>query len=370
MAISCINYIYVYVFNVVWFAFWHCYQTGDLTSAMIAFSLMSTSEVAVIKLFYMIFYEKKLQNLIDRFLDCDSRTVKGSRFSRNMRKALRNVKLRAISYWIVLNVNGVLYVIQPMVTPGHHLTVDTFIILGLQPMHESPNIEIASALTGSSVIFICFTVANVSGFLILIIGYIEAQMLTLSEEMTHLWADANNHCQKTMQELSNFESVYLELKIFNYVKETEIVNEYVKKHLIDIIGRHAANKSLLQGIEDTMRGPNAVGFLFLIVGLVAILLGGLKNTMLQVPFTITQLAVDCFLGQRIIDANIKFERAVYDCKWEKFDQFNKKIVLVMLQNSQKTMTLTAGGMATLSFEVFMNIIRSTYSAYNTLGSMV
>ncbi|KAJ8712066.1 hypothetical protein PYW07_004908 [Mythimna separata] len=369
-AVSCANYIYVYVCSGLWFVFWHCYHTGDLPSAMIAFSLMCTSEVAVIKLFYMVFYERSLQNLIDRFLDCDSRTVKGSRFSTNMRKALRNVKIRAIGYWMLLNVNGVLYVIQPIVTPGHHLSVDSYIIIGLQPMHKSPNFEIASTMTGVSVLFICFTVANVSGFLILIIGYIEAQMLSLSEEMTHLWADANNHCQKTMQELSNFESVYLEYKVFNYVKETEIVNEYVKKHLIDIIGRHAVNVSLLQGIEDAMRGPNAVGFLFLIVGLIAELLGGLKNTMLQVPFTLTQLGVDCYLGQKIMDANIRFERAVYDCKWENFNQFNKKIVLVMLQNSQKTMTLTAGGMATLSFGVFMNIIRSTYSAYNTLGSMI
>lgn len=237
-------------------------------------------------------------------------------------------------------------------------------------MHKSPNFEIASTMTGMAVMFICFTVANVSGFLILIIGYIEAQMLSLSEEVTQIWADANDHCQKTMQELSTFESVYLDYKVFNYVKETEIINEYVKKHLIDIIRRHAVNVSLLQDIEDVMRGPNAVGFLFLIVGLIAELLGGLNNTMLQVPFTLTQLGVDCYLGQKIMDANIRFERAVYDCGWENFDQFNKKIVLVMLQNSQKTMTLSAGGMATLSFSYFMDIIRSTYSAYNTLGSMV
>lgn len=244
-----------------------------------------------------------------------------------------------------------------------------FCISGLEPMFKSPNFEIASTMMGIAVLFICYTVANVFGFLILIIGYTEAQMLSLSEEITQIWADANDHYRKTIKELSNFEPVYLQKKVFS-LKETEILNEYVKKQLIDIIERHAVNVSLLQEIEDVMRGPNAIGFLFLIVGLIAELLGGLKNTILQLPFTLIQLGVDCYLGQKIMDANIIFERAVYDCQWENFDQFNKKIVLVMLQNSQKTMTLSAGGMAILSFSCFMNIIRSTYSAYTTLGSMI
>uniref|UniRef100_A0A2A4JA14 Odorant receptor n=1 Tax=Heliothis virescens TaxID=7102 RepID=A0A2A4JA14_HELVI len=368
--ITCTIYFYVYVICGVWFTFWRCQQTGDVAAAMVALSLNCTSEVAVIKLFYMIFNEKLFKDLTDKYLACDSRTVQGSRFARNMTKALRNVKMRAVGYWIVLMVNAVLYVIKPF-AKGRHLALDEYVILGLEPMLESPNFEIATTLTAVSVHFICYTVANVSGFLIVLIGYTEAQMLSLSEEVTHLWGDANNHYQKIMNDLNKLESVYLKNnKVSNSLKETDILHEYIKKHLIDIIRRHAVNMSLLQEIENIMRGPNAVGFLFLIVGLIAELLGGLKNTVLQIPFTLTQLGMDCYLGQKIMDANLKFERAVYDCKWECFNQFNKKIVLVMLQNAQKTMTLSAGGMATLSFSYFMNIIRSSYSTYTTLGSMI
>ncbi|KAH9635969.1 hypothetical protein HF086_015543 [Spodoptera exigua] len=364
------NYIYVYVISGIWFVFWRCYKTGDLGAAMIVFSLMSTSEVALIKLFYMIFYEEKFKNLIDKYLACDSRTVKGSRFSKNLRKALRNVKMRGIICWLVLNMNAVLYVLRPMVTPGQHLTVDAFVILGLEPMFKSPNYELAVFTTMISVFFICFTVANVTCFLIMITGYTESQMLALAEEMIHIWDDANEYYQTMIEELSSYESVYLRNKKLESVKETEVLNEYVAEHLKDIIQKHSFNVTLLEEIEDVMRGPNAVGFLFLIVGLIAELLGGLNNTILQVPFTLSQLGTDCFLGQKIMDANIKFEEAVYACKWENFNKVNKKIVLVMLQNSQKTMTLTAGGMATLSFSYFMNIIRSTYSAYTTLRSTI
>ncbi|CAH1638976.1 unnamed protein product [Spodoptera littoralis] len=370
MVIMSIDYIYVYVLSGAWFSLWRCVKTGELGPAMIAFSLMSTSAVPFIKLLYMIFYEAKFKNLIDRYIACDSRTVKGSRFSKNLSKALRNVKKRGIFYWVLLIINAVLYVLRPMVTPGRHLTVDTFIIIGLEPMFESPNYELATLMFMIAVFFICFTVANVNCFLIMITGYTESQMLALAEEMTHIWDDANEYYQIMMNELSSYGSLYLDHKDFNHVKEKEVLNDYVTEHLKDIIQRHAFNVSLLEEIEDVMRGPNAVGFLFLIVGLVAELLGGLNNTILQLPFTLSQMGTDCFLGQKIMDANIKFEHAVYDCKWENFNQVNKKIVLVMLQNSQKTMTLTAGGMATLSFSYFMNIIRSTYSVYTTLRSNI
>nr|XP_021195366.2 uncharacterized protein LOC110379877 [Helicoverpa armigera] len=367
----CSIYLYTYVISGFWFTFWRCQQTGDMAAAMVALSLNVASEVAVIKLFYMIFNEKLFKDLTDKYLACDSCTVPGTRFARNMTKALRNVKMRAVGYWIVLMVNAVLYIMKPFLAHGRHLAWDGFVVLGLDPMLESPNYEIATTVTAISVHFICFTVANVSGFIIVLVGYTEAQMLSLSEEVKHLWGDANNHYQKIMNDLSKLESVYLKNnKVSDNWKETDILHEYIRKHLIDIIRRHAVNVSLLKEVESTMRGPNAVGFLFLIIGLVAELLGGLKNTILEVPFTLTQLGVDCFLGQKIMDANLKFERAVYDCKWECFNQFNKKIVLVMLQNSQKTMTLTAGGMVTLSFSYFMNIIRNSYSAYTTLGSMI
>nr|AXF48785.1 odorant receptors OR38.2 [Lobesia botrana] len=53
--------------------------------------------------------------------------------------------------------------------------------------------------------------------------------------------------------------------------------------------------------------------------------------------------MDCFTGQKLINANKVFEDAVYTCRWEDFDVNNRKLVLLLLQNSQKTMRLSAGG---------------------------
>lgn len=109
-------------------------------------------------------------------------------------------------------------------------------------------------------------------------------------------------------------------------------------------------------------------FVLLIHGLIAELLGGLENTYIEMPFALMQVAMDCLIGQRMMDACKKFEYAVYDCKWENFDVTNMKTVLLILQNAQKTMVLSAAGMTSLNYNCLMTIIRSIYSAYTTLRS--
>lgn len=102
-----------------------------------------------------------------------------------------------------------------------------------------------------------------------------------------------------------------------------------------------------------------MGFLLLVLGLIAELLGKLENTFFQMPFAFKQVAMDCFNGQRVMDACFVFEKAVYDCQWEKFNKANRKMVLMLLQNAQQTMILLAGGIATLKFTCLMSIIAIT-----------
>lgn len=235
-------------------------------------------------------------------------------------------------------------------------------------MLESPNYEIATVVMATAIMLICYSVANVTCFWILTIGYIEAQMLALSEEVLHVYGDAVYHYKKKIATNGNYTPVVNK----KAGKDTEsiIMNQFIKEHLIDIIGKHSTNIIYLKEIEEIMTIPNAVGFLYLILGLTAELLGGLEKTWLQLPFTMLQLSVDCYLGQKIKDSNDKFEQAIYDCRWEKFNKSNRKIVLMLLLNSQKTMTLSAGGMAILNLRCLMSIIKTTYSAYTTLRTMV
>lgn len=230
-------------------------------------------------------------------------------------------------------------------------------------MFDSPNFELAHFLMDASVTFICYTTANITSFIIITAGYTEAQLLALSTELINVWEDA------TIQYYADIDitpdDLYSDLKPNFRTNAKLFINLDVKRRLVQIIKTHAMNISLLRQIEAVFRESMAVGFLFLIISLIGELLGGLENTFLQVPFTLSQVAMDCFTGQRVMDASLRFERAVYNCKWENFDVNNRKIVLLMLQNSQKTLTLSAGGITVLSFSTLMSILRSVYTAYTT-----
>lgn len=229
-------------------------------------------------------------------------------------------------------------------------------------MFESPNYEIAFIVCTLGVHVTCFLPANITGFFIIITGYTEAQMLALSEELINVWDDAeyNYKSETTAVNIRNFRDAR-EIK-------TKTLNAYVTRKLEQIVKIHTTNINLLRQIEHVFRGAIAIEFTLLYIGVIAELLGGLEKTWIELPFAMMLVGMDCLTGQRVKDASIEFERAVYDCKWENFNVKNRKIVLLMLQMAQKNMGLSAGGVTSLSFVSFMAIIKSTFSAYTTLRS--
>lgn len=356
----------MYLISTTWFVFFHCKRTGDLLAALIVFSLETSSEIGSVKLFSMFVNRKKIKELVTEFLAFDALVAPGSRYSKNLMKTLRHVKRRAIIFWLVIIMNGVVYVIKPIVLPGRHFMEDHLILYGLTPtsMYETPYYQIAFILMTGGVCFTCYVPANITAFLIVITGYIEAQILALREELAQLWSDAEDHYlsnndSSTTEHTNNVRNVV-------YKERARILNVYVNKVLKEIIRNHAKLINLVKLIERVFRGAIALEFALLTIGLIVELLGGLENTYIDVPFALMQVGMDCFIGQRIMDASDMFCRTVYECKWECFDRRNMKLVLLMLQNSQKTLTLSAGGVTILSFRCLMSVIRSIYSAYTTL----
>lgn len=228
-------------------------------------------------------------------------------------------------------------------------------------MFETPNYQIAWTMMAIGVHYICYVPACVTAYLIVITGYTEAQVLALSEEVLNLWPDAIKYAQRKMHVDS----------INEYEGKTRIIlNRFVNNRLKEIIAQHALLRNLFRNVENIFRGSIAMGFFLLILGFLAELLGKLENTFMQMPFCLMQVSMDCYCGQRVMDASLVLEQAVYDSKWENFDNTNMKLLLVMLQSSQKTMTLSAGGLATLSYACLMTIFRGIYSAYTTLRTTV
>ncbi|XP_045522860.1 odorant receptor coreceptor-like [Pieris brassicae] len=221
---------------------------------------------------------------------------------------------------------------------------------GLEPIRESPNYEIAQVMYCFAIPTATNSLANCTALMIILFGYTEAQLLGLSEELLCLWDDAGHFSQ------------------FENGTKTEVMNNFVRQRLKYIIKLHNENIDLLKQLEQVLRVSMALEFLVLMAGLIAALLGGVENTYMEIPFAFAQLFMNCYLGQKIIDASETFETAVYGCRWENFDTANMKTVLIVFQNSQKTLKLSAGGVAILSFQCLMSVVKSSYSFYTTLQS--
>ncbi|KAI5634372.1 7tm odorant receptor domain-containing protein [Phthorimaea operculella] len=274
-------------------------------------------------------------------------------------------------------------------------------------MRTTPNYEIAYTLNCIAVFVTCYPSASIFVFYIIISGYIEAQMLALAQELTSVWADAvkfgeNNlicvtiylkDSESTAQIQNGESSIAANIcrsrsktrtssaqKSYTNHDSSQSLTEpstneekrqaYVRRHLTDIVKSHTICMSLLKQVEEVFNIGIAFEFLFIFMGLTADLLGDLAKTYIQLPFVLSSISIDCLTGQRIKDASLVFEKAVYDSKWENFDVTNRKIILLMLRSAQKGLKLTAGGFAALTSECLMGVLKTTYSAYTTLRSTV
>lgn len=231
-------------------------------------------------------------------------------------------------------------------------------------MLETPNYQIAFVLMTMGIYVAAYLPSNATAFQIIIGGYVESQMLAWSEELKNLWEDADKYYAKyTRTQVNNTNRISS-----NFPEKDSVVNEYVNQRLRDIIKAHATNLNIFSEMENAFKGTVAVEFGLLIASLIAELLAGLQNTYMQVPFGLMQVGMDCFTGQKIIDASIEFERAVYCCKWEHFNKDNMKLITLVLMTSQRTMTLSAIGITKLNFVSFLAIIKMIYSTYTTLSA--
>lgn len=223
-------------------------------------------------------------------------------------------------------------------------------------MFKSPNYEIARFMMFFGVIQTCFVPANVTALFIILVGYVEAQMVALTQEVQYIWSDTLKHIERH--------------DVTSEEEKQRITSEFVREKLHDIIKRHGIVKGLFQRLDSIFRIVLIIEFMLLMIAIIFELLGGLENTYMQMPYAFMQVTMDCFSGQRVMEAGMAFEEAVYASNWENFDVSNKKTILTILHCSQKSLTISAGGITSLSYTSLMSIFRSVYSAYATLRHTV
>ncbi|CAH2092582.1 unnamed protein product [Euphydryas editha] len=360
-AIALFFYLYVHGFSMVWLVYFH-YGKKDIEATCVILALSACSITCVIKLVFMKIYAKEIKDTVQNYLKCDSQVIPDTRFAKNLRKNLRDVKKRSIIIWIFIVTNGFIYVVRPLITPGRHFSVELFLIYGLEPMFESPNYEISTFILTTGISFGVYTMICIAIYVLVVVGYNEAQMYALSDELEHVWDDSRNFYNHIKHRINDKRQAV-------YIKQ-QIMNDFIRIRLRDIIKFHVTNINLLRDLDNELRPTLALEYTILAFAITTELLGGLENTYLALPYTVVQILMDCLAGQRLIDACDNFERSLYSCQWENFNTSNQKTVLLMLMMSQKTLMLSAGGVTKLNFNCLMVILKTSYSTYTTLKSTV
>ncbi|XP_047521938.1 uncharacterized protein LOC125060872 isoform X1 [Pieris napi] len=309
-------------------------------------------------MFYIMIYKEKLQNLIQRCLDFNKIVKPGTMFSKNLHNQLRYIKKRASIVWVAMFMNAVFYALVPFAIPGRHLPEDKQVIYGLDPIFESPNYEIAFVILSFGIYICGLFFANVTALTLVILGYVEAQLLALTTELQNLWEHAEIFYETHA------------LTIHDHNIKNKIKNIFINECLKEIALFHILNINIIRKFEDIFRGTKAVALISTILAIISELLGGIETTYLQITYTLVVVFTETYAGQKLIDASIKFEKGVYSCNWENFDSNNMKIIATILPSAQKTMNITAGGVTVLDYCCFFAVIKFSYSVYNTLRLQV
>ncbi|XP_047992764.1 odorant receptor 67a-like [Leguminivora glycinivorella] len=353
--VNIVLYFFNYYASMLVFVLVGCRESGDMLAGIMVISISMNSLIGINKLFYIYTHQDKVQSLVADYIAYD-RVTAWPGTTALMAALMRNVKTRLILFWAVTMGNAFIFNLQPLVMPSRLNLYDKHVVYGLKFILNITNYPFAVANIVACTFFICYITSSIGGLLIVTCGYSEVRLLTLSQEMRDLWSDAHKHYSENFEGDSHDKHAAKEL------------NNYINYRLQAIVKSHAINIDIVKKLEGLFRNAIAVEFILLTAGLIVDLLGGLGDTYIILPFSIMQVSMDCYLGQKLMDASKVFENAIYDCKWENFDVKNRKTVLLTLMMSQRILSLSAGGVATLSFECLMAMYKAVYSAYTALRS--
>ncbi|XP_032669882.1 odorant receptor 22c-like [Odontomachus brunneus] len=96
---------------------------------------------------------------------------------------------------------------------------------------------------------------------------------------------------------------------------------------------------------------------------------GLVKTALACSAIIMENFIFCFAGEYLSVKSRSVADAAYDSLWYNISSNECKNILFVIMRSQKQLSVTAGGMANLSLEVFTSIIKTSASYVSVLHAM-
>lgn len=139
--------------------------------------------------------------------------------------------------------------------------------------------------------------------------------------------------------------------------------DLAKETLPSLIGRHALTLDVINKLKSLYSVPIGVNFGSNAVCISLFFYLPLQEWLQFLPILVYCFLVFflyCFLCQRLINSSEVFERSVYCCGWEKFDLREKKLVFVMLRQSQKPVELLAADIIPVNIYTFATTLQAMF----------
>ena len=161
-----------------------------------------------------------------------------------------------------------------------------------------------------------------------------------------------------MYQMMAYELMYLN---DNYNRQEN--KELAKETLSSVISRHTLLLEVVDNLKSLYSVPLGVNFGSNAVCISLFFYMPLREWLQYMPILVycfTVFFLYCYLGQRLINSSEVFERSVYGCGWENFDSKEKKLVFVMLRQSQKQVELLAADIIPVNIRTFATTLQAMF----------
>ncbi|XP_037913007.1 odorant receptor 2a-like [Hermetia illucens] len=84
---------------------------------------------------------------------------------------------------------------------------------------------------------------------------------------------------------------------------------------------------------------------------------------------IMEIFLYCYFGNDLVYESHRMTDAIYSCNWMDQGRSFKKILIIFMQSTQKSMTIMAGGFFPVNLSAFVSVLRGSYSLFAVLMRM-
>ncbi|XP_026747576.1 odorant receptor 30a-like [Trichoplusia ni] len=274
-----------------------------------------------------------LKHAIQKTEVCDRLALHSPFFQQKHAQYIRHVKIVMFLFYGLNVSNGFLIYFPHRISLSNDFAMAQCV--GMEPLSESPNGEICLVTLAMQEFTFLFIVLNYQSVQLILIEHASIMFRLLALEMNTLNEPADVEVSKKLAK--------------------EILPSIIKRHalLLDVINTLKLLYSVTMGFNF---GSNAVCILLFFY----IPLQEWLQFMPVLVYCFFVFFLYCFLCQRLVDSSEIFETAVYCCGWEKFDLREKKMVFVMLRQSQKPVILKAADIVPVNIATFASTLQAMF----------